>query len=74
MINSNFLGYSAALSDGAAAPLLWTIGAFSLLIWAVGLRSEVWQTRWYKLFQSVALLALPALLLVGMVASMIPPA
>jgi hypothetical protein len=45
-----------------------------LIAWAVGLRAGAWNRKWYRIFQGAALLALPALLLVGMVASMMPPA
>lgn len=72
--HSTFLGYAAALSDGAASYLLWIIGAITFVAWAVGLRARVWNRKWYRVVQGVALLALPALLLVGMIASMIPPA
>jgi hypothetical protein len=72
--HSTFLGYAAALSDGEASYLLWIIGATTLIAWAVGLRAGAWNRKWYRIFQGAALLALPALLLVGMVASMMPPA
>lgn len=72
--NSKFLGYAAALADGESAYLLWIIGIFSLLVWAISFRNKVWETRWYRLLRSAALLALPVLLLIGMVVSMIPPA
>jgi len=72
--HSTFLGYAAALSDGEASYLLWIISAFTLVAWAVGLRAGVRNQKWYRIFHGVALLALPALLFVGMVVSMIPPA
>lgn len=71
---SQFLGYTSALSDGPAAYILWTIGTLTLLTWIVGLRAHVRGNRWYRVLQTVALLALPLLLLVGMAASMMPPA
>ncbi|SAL19819.1 hypothetical protein AWB74_00697 [Caballeronia arvi] len=72
--NSGFLGYASMLADGDAAYLLWIIGALSLFTFVAGLGEEVRTSRWYRVLQSVALLALPALLLLGMVVSMIPPA
>lgn len=72
--HSTFLGYAAALSDGEASYLLWIIGAITFAAWAVGLRGGAWNRKWYRILHGVALLALPALLLVGMVVSMIPPA
>jgi hypothetical protein len=72
--HSTILGYAAALSDGEAAYLLWIIGALSSIVWALGLRATVRNHRWYPLINGVALLALPVLLLVGMFASMAPPA
>lgn len=72
--NSEFLGYAAALADGAAAYLLWGIGTFSLLVWLVGLNRAYREGQWYRFLRAAALLALPVLLLIGMVVSMIPPA
>lgn len=72
--NSELLGYASMLADGDAAYILWFIGALSLVAFLAGLRSEARSSRWYQILQSAALLALPALLLAGMVVSMIPPA
>lgn len=72
--NSEFLACASTLADGDAAYLLWSIGALALFTFVVGLLRRVRNSRWYRLLQSVALLALPALLLLGMVVSMIPPA
>lgn len=71
---SAFLGYAAALSDGDGSFLLWIIGAATLLAWAVGLRTEARGRKWYRIYVGAALLALPALLLLGTITSMIPPA
>jgi len=72
--SSAFLGSASALADGEAAYLLWIIGVFSVVAFLVGLRKDAGSTRWVRTLQSVGLLALPALLLLGMVVSMIPPA
>ncbi|CAB3781973.1 hypothetical protein LMG27177_01133 [Paraburkholderia fynbosensis] len=72
--HSQFLGYAAALADGEAAYLLWAIGGLTLLTWAVGLSKKAGVRGWYRVMQAVALLALPVLLIIGMVASMIPVA
>nr|WKF58330.1 hypothetical protein HUO10_002828 [Paraburkholderia busanensis] len=70
---AQFLGYAAALSDGVAAGILWSIGALTLLTALIGLNTKTRTSRWFALLQTVALLALPALLLIGMVESMMPP-
>ncbi|KXV03930.1 hypothetical protein CR51_15335 [Caballeronia megalochromosomata] len=72
--DSEFLGYASVLADGDAAYLLWLIGALSLVAFVAGLRKEARSSVWYRMLQAVALLALPVLLLLGMVVSMIPPA
>lgn len=72
--HSTFLGYAAALSDGEASYLLWIVGAITLVAWAVGLRAGAWSKKWYRIFHGMALLALPALLLVGTIVSMMSPA
>lgn len=69
-----FSGNLAGLADGDAAYIVWSLGTLSLLAWAAGLRHNARGTRWVSLLQTIALLALPVLLLVGMVTSMIPPA
>ncbi|MCG5074087.1 hypothetical protein [Paraburkholderia tagetis] len=72
--SSAFLGAASALADGDAAYLLWIIGFFSIVVFLVTLRTGASIPRWLRVLQSVALLALPALLLLGMVVSMFPPA
>ncbi|NIF53019.1 hypothetical protein [Burkholderia sp. Ax-1724] len=72
--SSAFLGSASALADGEAAYLLWIIGVFSIVAFLAGLRKGAGRARWVRTLQSVGLLALPALLLLGMVVSMIPPA
>lgn len=72
--NSQFLGYASALADGDAAYLLWIICAVTSITLVLGLRQKAWESRWYRALHAVALLALPVLLLLGMVVSMIPPA
>lgn len=67
-------GYAAALADGEASYLLWMIGALNFLAWVISLRPGAQDCGGYRLFRSVALLALPVLLLVGMVVSMLVPA
>jgi hypothetical protein len=72
--HSGFFGYAAALADGEASYLLWIVGAFALLTWLVGLNKRLRNKAWYRAMQAAALLALPALLIVGMAASMTPVA
>lgn len=72
--SSTFLGSASGLADGDAAYLLWIIGVLSLVVFLVGLRKGAPSTWWFRVLQSVGLLALPALLLVGMIVSMISPA
>jgi hypothetical protein len=71
---SELLGHTAALADGDAAYLLWSLGLLSLIAFVAGLVGPARHSRWLRLLQSVALLGLPALLMVGMAVSMMPPA
>jgi len=72
--SSRFLGYASALSDGDASYLLWIIGLLNFMTWAMGLSVGLRESKWYRWLNIAALLALPCLLLVGMVVSMIPSA
>lgn len=72
IVHLTLLGHTAALSDGEASYLLWIIGVLSVVVWVLGFRPSVRNHRWYALINGAAFLALPALLLIGMVVSMMP--
>jgi len=72
--NSWFLLFAWFLSQSDVAFPTQSIGIFSLIVFLIGLRSKTRNSGWFRRFQSVALLAMPVLLLIGMIASMIPPA